>query len=105
MSVVPFCGCFFCMQDNKNIAYRPTDGLSYDPEEGKYWDPAALAKEIQRTFEICHGCRLCFKYCDSFPSLFSAIDNNHNGDVRQITAGETVGVMDSCFQCKLCEVQ
>jgi len=93
------------MQDNKNIAYRPTDGLSYDPEERKYWDPAALDKEIQRTFEICHGCRLCFKYCDSFPSLFSAIDNNHNGDVRQITAGETVAVMDSCFQCKLCEVQ
>ena len=58
----------------QNIAYKPTDGLSYDPAEEKYWDAAALNKEIQRTFEICHGCRLCFKYCDSFPTLFSLLD-------------------------------
>lgn len=92
------------MQDNKNIAYRPTDGLSYDPAEEKYWDPAALDKEIRRTFEICSGCRLCFKYCDSFPSLFSLTDK-YDGDVRQITAADTAKVTDSCFQCKLCEVQ
>jgi glycerol-3-phosphate dehydrogenase subunit C len=93
------------VEDGKNIAYKPTDGLSYDPSEGKYWDPDALDKEIQRTFEICHGCRLCFKYCDSFPSLFSFIDEKHGGDVRQITDAETAKVMNSCFQCKLCEVQ
>jgi glycerol-3-phosphate dehydrogenase subunit C len=91
--------------DIKNIAYQPTDGLSYDPAEEKYWDPAALEKEIQRTFEICHGCRLCFKYCDSFPNLFSAIDEKHDGDVRQLTPADTEKVMDACFQCKLCEVQ
>ena len=93
------------MDDRKNIAYQPTDGLSYDPAEPKYWDREALDKEIQRTFEVCHGCRLCFKYCDSFPSLFSFIDDRHGGDVRQITPTETATVMDSCFQCKLCEVQ
>src|SRR5204862_460336 len=59
---------------------------------------------IRRTFEICHGCRLCFKYCDSFPSLFSSIDGK-DGDVRQLTAADTANVMNSCFQCKLCEVQ
>jgi len=93
------------VEDNKNIAYQPTDGLSYDPAEEKYWDPDALDKEIRRTFEICHGCRLCFKYCDSFPSLFSFLDERHGGDVREINAAETAQVMDSCFQCKLCEVQ
>src|SRR5438093_4758185 len=92
------------MEQTNNIAYQPTDGLSYAPSEAKYWDPEALDKEIRRTFEICHGCRLCFKYCDSFPSLFSSIDGK-DGDVRQITAVETAKVMDSCFQCKLCEVQ
>src|SRR6059036_2053226 len=86
------------MEQTKNIAYQPTDGLSYYPSEAKYWDPEALDKEIRRTFEICHGCRLCFKYCDSFPSLFSSIDGK-DGDVRQITAAETAKVMDSCFQC------
>jgi len=90
---------------HKPVSYQPTDGLSYDPEDARYWDPAALQKEITRTFEVCHGCRMCFKYCDSFPTLFDAIDKKHDGDVRKVTAAETSRVMDACFQCKLCEVQ
>ncbi len=89
----------------KAISYKPTDGLSYDPEDSRYWDGQALQKEITRTFEICHGCRMCFKYCDSFPNLFKAVDDEHDGDVRRITPVETRRVMDACFQCKLCEVQ
>lgn len=87
------------------ISYQPTPGLSYDPNDAVYWDPRALEGEIERTFEICHGCRMCFKYCDSFPSLFSFIDDRHDGDVRLVTPAETEQVMDECFQCKLCEVQ
>ncbi len=87
------------------ISYSPTDGLSYDPSDPVYWDAGALAQEIERTFEICHGCRLCFKYCDSFPTLFSFIDERHDGQVRRITEAETAQVIDECFQCKLCEVQ
>lgn len=89
---------------DKNISYAPTDGLSYDPTEAKYWDKEGLKKEIERTFEICHGCRMCFKFCDSFPLLFSFIDA-HGGDVRKLTESETEKVMNECFQCKLCEVQ
>jgi Fe-S oxidoreductase len=91
--------------DQRNIAYRPTDGLSYDPSEPVYWHPLGLAKEVERTFEICHGCRLCFKYCDAFPTLFGLIDEAHEGDVRGLSPVETERVMDLCFQCKLCEVQ
>lgn len=89
----------------KRISYQPTPGLSYDPSEAKYWDPAALEGEVRRAFEICHGCRLCFKYCDSFPRLFAFLDERHDGDVHGITPGEVEAVMDACFQCKLCEVQ
>jgi len=88
-----------------NISYKPTEGLSYDPTEEKYWDADALQGELTRVFEVCHGCRMCFKFCDSFPDLFSFIDDNHDGDVRKITADETESVMNSCFQCKLCEVE
>jgi len=91
--------------NEKNIGYKPTDGLSYDPNEEKYWEESALNKEIERTFEICHGCRLCFKYCDAFPTLFSLLDKKYDGDVRQLNPAETRTIMDSCFQCKLCEVQ
>jgi len=89
----------------RQISYQPTDGLSYDPSETKYWDEDALDEEIERVFEVCHGCRMCFKYCDSFPILFSAIDDEHDGDVRKLTPLDTERVMDACFQCKLCEVQ
>jgi Fe-S oxidoreductase len=87
------------------ISYQPTAGLCYDPAEDKYWDPDALQGEIVRVFEVCHGCRMCFKFCDSFPTLFDLIDNSYDGDVTKITAGETQRIMDQCFQCKLCEVQ
>lgn len=87
-----------------NISYQPTDGLSYDPCEEKYWSEEALAKELERTFEICHGCRMCFKYCDTFPGLFSLLDERHDGDVRKLTGAEVERFLDACFQCKLCEV-
>jgi Fe-S oxidoreductase len=87
-----------------NISYQPTDGLSYDPEDEKYWDRHGLEKEIQRVFEVCHGCRMCFKYCDTFPDLFALIDKKYDGDVRKISARETDDVLATCFQCKLCEV-
>lgn len=87
------------------IPFAPSEGLSYDPAEPKYWEPAMLALEVTRVFEICQGCRMCFKYCDSFPTLFKAIDEVHDGDVHKLTPEETTKVMDGCFQCKLCEVQ
>jgi glycerol-3-phosphate dehydrogenase subunit C len=87
------------------ISYQPSAGLSYDPAEDKYWDEQGLDQEVQRVFEVCNGCRMCFKYCDSFPKLFDFIDSRHDGAVEKLTAAETGSVMDSCFQCKLCEVQ
>ncbi len=90
---------------DKRISYQPTPGLTYDPSDARYWDEAALQGEVTRAFEICHGCRMCFKYCESFPTLFRFIDDRHGADVHQITAEETKTVMDLCFQCKLCEVQ
>ncbi len=89
----------------KRISYLPTPGMSYDPSEEKYWDGKALDGEIQRAFEICHGCRMCFKYCDSFPRLFGLLDEKYDGDVHRLSAQDVAHVMDACFHCKLCEVQ
>lgn len=89
----------------KPISYSPSEGMSYDPNEEKYWDPKMLQKEIQRAFELCHGCRMCFKYCDSFTYLFKVIDEKYDGDVEKVSAEDTDKVMANCFQCKLCEVQ
>ncbi|HEU5304753.1 MAG TPA: heterodisulfide reductase-related iron-sulfur binding cluster [Gemmatimonadales bacterium] len=85
------------------MSYRPTPGLSYDPTDPGYWNREGLAQELRRTFAVCHGCRLCFKYCDVFPNLFDLIDHRHDGEVRPITP-EAMAILDDCFQCKLCEV-
>jgi glycerol-3-phosphate dehydrogenase subunit C len=89
----------------KRISYQPTPGLTYDPSDARYWDPGALEGEVRRVFEICHGCRMCFKFCDSFPRLFELLDKRYEGDVHRVTAADVDPVMDACFQCKLCEVQ
>jgi glycerol-3-phosphate dehydrogenase subunit C len=87
------------------VSFLPTDGLSYDPAEPRYWDAAGLDREVRRVFEVCNGCRLCFKYCDAFPTLFGLVDRVHDGDVGALTTEERSQVESQCFQCKLCEVQ
>ena len=87
------------------ISYLAGPSTCYDPSDPAYWDEALLKDEVERAFEICHGCRLCFKYCDSFPNLFKLLDGPRQGDVRALTGADRDGIMDDCFQCKLCEVQ
>ena len=89
----------------ERISYLPSEGMSYVPEESKYWDSKALKQEVERAFEICHGCRMCFKFCDSFPNLFKLLDEKYDGKVSDLQDKDVDHVMDACFQCKLCEVQ
>ncbi len=83
------------------IVALPTPGHTFDPASPTYWDAAALHGEIERVFDICHLCRLCFNLCPSFPALFAAVDA-HDGDIRALAPGEIERVVDLCFQCKLC---
>src|SRR3989304_6651950 len=70
------------------IRYAPTDGLTSNPNDPKYWDRSALDKEIHRTFDLCNGCRMCFKYCQAFPTLFDAVEQAGAGRGRpQATVG------------------
>ncbi|MFT4572344.1 MAG: glycerol-3-phosphate dehydrogenase subunit C [Hyphomicrobiaceae bacterium] len=86
------------------IKATPTDGLCYNPSDAKYWDEKGLDAEIERVFDVCHGCRLCFNLCPSFPTLFDAVDR-HDGDVRKLSRAENDAVVDDCYQCKLCYVK
>ena len=86
------------------IEARPTEGLSYDPNEPKYWDATALKAEVERVFDICHGCRLCFNLCPSFLTLFQAVDQL-DGNVLALSHADAERVEDLCFQCKICAVK
>ncbi len=77
---------------------------TYDPTDRSYFDPAALREELDRVFDLCHGCRLCFNLCPSFPTLFDFIDD-HDGEVAALSDAERDQVVDECYQCKLCYVK
>jgi len=50
------------------------DSIGLRIHDARFWDERDLRQEVDRIFDICHGCRLCFKFCGSFPLLFDLID-------------------------------
>jgi Fe-S oxidoreductase len=77
---------------------------TYDPFHPAYFDEADLRQELTRVYDLCHGCRLCFKFCTSFPTLFDAIDQHDDQDAARLTKAEQDQVVDECFNCKLCYI-
>jgi Fe-S oxidoreductase len=76
----------------------------YDPKHSLYVDEADVRAEMTRVFDLCHGCRLCFKFCTSFPTLFDMIDRHDDQDAGRLTPSQQDQVVSECFQCKLCYV-
>ncbi len=86
------------------IAAQPTPGISYSPNDAHYFQEDALLGELHRVYDICHGCRMCFNLCPSFPLLFEYVDKL-DGDVRKLSEQDSDTVVDACFQCKICYVK
>jgi glycerol-3-phosphate dehydrogenase subunit C len=78
--------------------------ITYDPKHPKYLDEADVRDELTRVYDLCHGCRLCFKFCTSFPTLFEFIDRHDDQDAGRLTPAQQDQVIDECFQCKLCYI-
>ena len=76
----------------------------YDPKDPKYLDEADTREELTRVYDLCHGCRLCFKFCTAFPTLFEMIDKHDDQDAGRLTPAQQDQVVDECFNCKLCYV-
>lgn len=70
-----------------------------DPE---FYDENALFRELERVFDICHGCRRCFSLCNSFPTLFDAVDESETMEVDGITRKVYWEVVDHCYLCDMC---
>ncbi|MGC1457503.1 MAG: heterodisulfide reductase-related iron-sulfur binding cluster [Steroidobacteraceae bacterium] len=67
-----------------------------------FYDEAALTKELDRVFDICHGCRRCFSLCQSFPTLFDAIDGTATGELGSVDRSVYWEVVDHCYLCDMC---
>jgi glycerol-3-phosphate dehydrogenase subunit C len=67
-----------------------------------YYDLAAVEKEMERVFDICHGCRRCFNLCDSFPRLFDMIDEGPTGELDGVPKADYAKVAEACTLCDMC---
>ena len=70
-----------------------------DPE---FYDEAALYKEQERIFEICHGCRRCVSLCGAFPTLFDLVDESPTMEVDGVAKADYWKVVDQCYLCDVC---
>ncbi|MEM6707318.1 MAG: heterodisulfide reductase-related iron-sulfur binding cluster [Pseudomonadota bacterium] len=73
-----------------------------DWQAPEYLDEEALFSELERAFDICHGCRRCVSLCDSFPTLFDLVDESDTMEVDGVEKGDYMKVVDQCFLCDLC---
>lgn len=67
-----------------------------------YWDEADLTAELERVYDICHGCRRCVSLCDSFPTLFDLVDESETMEVDGVDKADYMKVVDQCYLCDLC---
>jgi glycerol-3-phosphate dehydrogenase subunit C len=68
----------------------------------EYSNEQSLFKELERIFDICHGCRRCFSLCNSFPTLFDAVDASPTGEVDGVDKKVYWDVVDHCYLCDMC---
>ena len=68
----------------------------------EFYDEAALYKEQERIFDICHGCRRCVSLCGAFPTLFDLVDNSATMEVDGVAKDDYWKVVDQCYLCDVC---
>lgn len=67
-----------------------------------FYDISSLYQEMERVFDICHGCRRCVSLCNAFPSLFDLVDESETMEVDGVKHDDFWQVVDHCYLCDLC---
>ena len=81
---------------------KPRPGIRIDWQNPDFYDEASALKEMERVFDICHGCRRCVSLCQSFPNLFDLVDATADGEVHGVAKEAYWSVVDQCYLCDLC---
>src|SRR5512143_1003103 len=67
-----------------------------------FYDGPALEKEMERVFDICHGCRRCVSLCQAFPTLFDLVDASPTLEVDGVAKHDYAKVVEQCYLCDVC---
>ena len=73
-----------------------------DWKSAKFYDQDDLYQELERIYDICHGCRRCVSLCHSFPTLFDLVDESDTMEVDGVAKEDYWKVVDHCYLCDLC---
>lgn len=73
-----------------------------DWNSGEFYDETTLFDELERVYDICHGCRRCVSLCNSFPTLFDLVDESETFEVDGVKKEDYWDVIDHCYLCDLC---
>jgi len=73
-----------------------------DWQSPEFYNEEALFHELERVFDICHGCRRCVSLCQSFPTLFDLVDESESMEVDGVAKQDYWKVVDHCYLCDLC---
>jgi Fe-S oxidoreductase len=73
-----------------------------DWQNPDFYNEDKLHEEMERVFDICHGCRRCVSLCQSFPVLFDLVDNSESLEVDGVAKADYAKVVDQCYLCDLC---
>lgn len=73
-----------------------------DWQNPDFYEEKPLFAELERVFDICHGCRRCFNLCQSFPTLFDLIDESETMEVNGVAKSDYWKVVDQCYLCDMC---
>jgi glycerol-3-phosphate dehydrogenase subunit C len=69
----------------------------------QFFEETSLFKELDRVYDICHGCRRCFSLCNAFPTLFDAIDNSESMELDGVDKQRVYWeIVDQCYLCDMC---
>ncbi len=67
-----------------------------------FYDQDAAFAELERVFDICHGCRRCVNLCTAFPTLFDLVDASRTLEVDGVDKNDYWKVVDQCYLCDTC---
>ncbi len=73
-----------------------------DWKNPEFYNEDAVLHEMERVFDLCHGCRRCVSLCNSFPTLFDLVDNSKTMEVDGVDKKDYWQVVDHCYLCDLC---
>jgi len=71
-------------------------------KENAFWNREDLDRELERVFDICHGCRRCVSLCNAFPTLFDLVDESSTMEVDGVAKADYGKVVEHCYLCDLC---